>query len=154
MFFEQFIHQFRISFQPEPLNRLFPDAKIGKMTMEPYAHAHSCIHITGHCEQTGQDACQKIAGTGLSKCLIAGLVDIELSVGEGNDGIRPFENNDYLIIPCKCPIDPKIAWPNAILYFAFAGCRGFATSRIICADSPRTHSGVITTFLIDRSEGI
>ena len=25
-----------------------------------------------------------------------------------------------LIIPCRCPIDPKTAWPNAILFFAFA----------------------------------
>lgn len=25
-----------------------------------------------------------------------------------------------IIIPCRCPIDPKTAWPNAILLFAFA----------------------------------
>ncbi len=25
-----------------------------------------------------------------------------------------------LIIPCRCPTNPKIAWPNTILFFAFA----------------------------------
>ena len=99
---EQFIHQFRIGFQSEALNGLSVNAKIGKMTVKPDAHAHSSIHIAGHCEQTSQDASQQIACAGLCKCLIAGLIDIEFPVGKSNNGIRSFKNNDYFIILCKC----------------------------------------------------